>query len=350
MILHEFPTTNIYICGVKSKQQTDILKQPIPTLLVTFAVLLVAQTMRALSHPYPEENLSGSLSPLGLWIDGSLAGFGTTVSLLGMVVSSILITRIITRYSLSVIRSFVPMVLFAVTVGGVLFPIGSPATMLALLMIIHATDQMIMSFKRSECFSEVMRASFWTGLATLIVPDMVYVLALLPVQWLIWQRSLREMIAGTIMALLPLLPCSFCWWVGGKEPLWILEQWCCSLSQLHLPDCVALCNSAGGLPTILLRGLLALLSLLSIVVYLSSFGSMRLRARKGHIYFTLLYLVGVLMLLFGCTTAVAIVLMGYAAVPLIHTFFVRRKGWLSTTIYILLVLIALATAIVPLLQ
>lgn len=332
------------------QRQTDILKQPIPTLLFTFVALLVAQTLRAIRAPYAAESVEGLLSPLGGWIDTSLGyGWGVAVVLLSVVVASVIITRIISRYSLSVIKSFVPMVLFVIGVCGMVCPISSPAIALSLLMIVHATDLMIMSFKRSERFSEVMRASFWSGLAALIVPDMIYLLVLLPLQWLIWQRSPREMVAGVIMALLPLLPASFCWWMAGEEPLWLLREWSSSITPLHSPDFAELFGSVGGWGCVMLFGALVLLTLSSMVVFMGGISSMRLRARKGHIYFTVLYLVGLFMLLHGSEPVVAIPVMGYASVPLIHTFFVRRKGVASTIIYIAVIALSLTTAILPLL-
>ena len=331
-------------------RQIDILKQPIPTLLATFALLATSQTLRAVRLPYPAENLSGALSPVGAWIDTIGGGtMGIVVVLLAVLLASLIITRIISRYSLSVIRSLVPMVLFSICVCGIVLPIGSPALMLSVLMIVHATELMIMSFKRTERFSEVMRAAFWTGLAALIVPDLVYVALLLPIQWLIWQRSPREMVAGIIMLFLPLLPASYLWWQGGKEFGWLTSEWCAALSPITPIDFAALYGSIGGLMTTILFGILSLLTLASIVVFLGGFGSMRIRARKGHLYFTLLYLVGTLMLLLGIPAAVAVSVMGFASVPLIHTFFVRREGASSALIYILVLLATLFTAAYPLL-
>ena len=72
---------------------------------------------------------------------------------------------------------------------------------------------------------------------------------------------------------------------------------------------------------------------------------MRLRARKGHIYFSLLYLVGVAMLLLGIPVVVALPVMGFASVPLIHTFLVRRKGAVGVVVYVAIVLLTLATSV-----
>lgn len=331
------------------KQQTDILKQPIPTLLFTFVALLVAQTFRAATLPNGADVVRGVLSPLGAWIDSLCGEAGIVVSVLSVVVGSVIVTRIISRYALSVVRSFVPMVLFVVGVCGIIFPASHPSIALALLMTIHSTDLMIMSFKRSEQFSEVMRASFWMGLATLIVPDLIYVLALLPLHWVVWQRSPREMVASVIMFLQPLIPASFCWWVGGKEPLWLLGEWCNALTPLHAPDFPQLFESVGGVWSALLFGVLTLLTLLSVVIFFLESSSMRLRARKGHVYFSVLYFVGLFMLLCGSHPAIAITIIGYASTPLVHTFFAKRKGVASVVIYVAMVCLALVASILPML-
>ena len=331
------------------RQTVDIHKQPLLVLLTTLVALLVAQTTRAIEVPHWAERASDILSPLGVWIDGILGGAGVVVSTLSVVVGAVITTRLITRYTLSPVRSFVPLMLFAVGVSGIVFPVGSPAIMLSLLMLVLSTDLMIGSFKRSECFDKVMRGAFWAGLAALVVPDLVYVLILLPFQWLLWQRSPREMAAGAIMALLPLLPASFCWWVAGEEPLWLLEEWCNTLTPLHAPNFEALFESVGGVWSVALGTLLTLLTLVSMVVFASGFNTMRLRARKGHLFFAVLYFVGLFMLLCGSHPAVALPVMGYAMVPLINTLFVKHQGALSAIVYIAMVALGLAVALIPLL-
>ncbi len=330
-------------------RQIDILKQPIPTLLVTFLLLVTVQALRAMQHPYPAENIAESLSPLGRLIDTSLEGVaGVVVTLIATLFTSILITRTISRYALSVIRSFVPMVLLSIGVCGILFPIGSPALALSVAMIAKATELMIMSFKRTERFGEVMMAAFWTGTVALIIPDLVWIVALLPIQWLIWQRSPREMVAGVIMTMLPLLLASCGWWFAGKPFGMFAKAWCATLPPFEVMDFEAAYHQMGGiLPTLLLATIL-LLTLASIVASFGAFGSMRVRARKGHLYFSLLYILGVVMMfLLGTPAAVAVAVMGFASVPLIHTFFVRHKGVAIAAIYALVLLLTILTAAAP---
>lgn len=333
------------------QQKYDILKQPTLTLLVTFAALLVMQTMRAIRLPLASEALTESLSPIGVWFDGAMGPTASVVfAVITVVLSSILITRIIGRYSLSVVRSFVPMALLVVCVFGTLYPIESPSMMLAVVLTIHATDLMIMSFKRHERFGEVMKAAFYASLAALLLPDFVYVLALLPIQWFIWQRSVREMIAATITLLTPLLITSCTYWFAGERFGWFAEEWIGHISPITPISFDTLIPKLGGIVGTSLLGLTTLATLASIVVFIGGQGGMRLRARKGHIYFTLLFFVGIAIFLLGTPAAISLPIAGIASVPLLHTLFVRRKGIVSVLLYILLVSLAALSALLPLVQ
>lgn len=329
------------------QQKTDILRQPIPTLFLSYGVLLALLTLRALRAPLGVEVSEGvSLSPVGEWINGSLGGvMGTVVSVGSIFLGSVIVTRIIGRYALSVIRSMVPLVLFVVSLCGIVFPVENPALMVALLMVVHATELMINSFRRSEQFGYVMRAAFWTALAALLVPHFVVVVVLLPIQWLLWQRSPREMFAGVLLLMVPLLMSSFCWWVAGESPLWVVSEWWRSLCEVGgdgISLFVSLLDSPLRLALFVLH---TLLTLGGIATYIGSYGSMRLRARKGHLYFILLYLVGIAMLLCGLSPVAALAISGFASVPMIYTFYVRHTGLVSALIYLALIALPVVDAL-----
>lgn len=327
-------------------RHSDILKQPITTLLATFGALLTLLTIRALGRPYATESVEGVLSPVGVWMD-SLAGpfLSAVMVLMALLGGSVIMIRIINRYSLSVVRSFMPLVLYVICIVGVVYPIGSPALMIALLMLTHATDKTFLSFKRHECFGEVMSASFWTAMAALLVPDLSVLLLLLPLQWAVWQRSAREMIASVIMIPLPLLLASSLYWFGGAPFFGLVGEWSESFSGFRLANFAELYASSGGVLNCALWGVTMVITLLSIFVFIVSYGSLRTRARKGHIIFSLQFLLGVLMLLLGSRPVIALPVIGLAAVPLIHTLFVKRKGVLNVTTYIILVTLTIISAL-----
>lgn len=321
------------------RREYDILKQPIPTLLVTVGALFLLLTSRAIRSPYATEQGEGILSPVGVWIDSLLGPYVGVVVVAGAIISaSLILTRVINRYSLSVIRSFMPMVLFMVCVLGVVYPISSPSIMLSLLMLTEATELMFLSFKRQERFSQVMRGAFWTALAALIVPQISYLLILLPVQWVIWQRSTREMFAGALMVPLPMLLGSCLFWFGGQPFGWLLDEWYNCFAPLKVVNIAELYACSGGILNCALWGVVMLITLWSILVFVGNYHSMRTRARKGHILFSLFFLLEMMMFfLFNCHTMVIVPLMGLSAVPLIHTLFVKRKDILSMVIYFVLI-------------
>ena len=199
------------------QRKVDIIKQPIPIILGTFALLVGLLTARAVSVSLPCEDLLGALSPVGAWFDGLFAPlWGVVFSVAMMVFSAVVFTRIISRYSISVIHSFLPLVLYVVFVGGVAFAVGSPSVQLALFLLARSAELMVRSFKRCEMFDDVMCASFYAGLAALLIPDVLYVALLVCFQWLLYRRSVRECVAGVVMFLLPIMPAEFVGWCAGE--------------------------------------------------------------------------------------------------------------------------------------
>lgn len=329
-----------------AQPRTDILKQPIPMLLATFVALLAALVVRSLGDSVASAGGVVALSSVGEWVDGRLGStMSYVVGVLCVALSSVIITRITSRYSLSVIRSFVPMVLYVVCACGVVYPMGSPSVGLALLMIVHAVELMILSFRRTEQFGSVMRAAFWSGMAAILVPDLVYVVALLPLHWVVWQRSVREMVAATIMLLLPMLYGSVGYWFGGESFGWFAQSWVEALRGWHFVDWGVLYESLGSLLGAVLFGAITLLTLVSMAVFALGYGTMRIRARKGHVVFSATYLMGLFMLIVvGLPAELALPVMGIGAAPLIYTFFVKHKGALSTIIYVAVVLLSIVVS------
>ena len=331
-----------------AQPRTDILKQPIPMLLLTFVVLLAALVVRSLGGSLESAGGGVELSLVGELVDGWFGGaWSYVVGAICVAFASVIITRITSRYSLSVIRSFVPMVLYVVCTCGVVYPLASPSVGVALLMIVYATELMILSFRRTEQFGSVMRAAFWSGMAAMLVPDLVYVVALLPLHWLVWQRSPREMVSAIIMLLLPMLYGSVGFWFAGSPFEWFVQHWGESLSGWSGVDWAVLYESLGSLLGAVLFGAITLLSLASMAVFASGYGTMRIRARKGHVVFSATYLIGLFMLIVvGLPAELALPVMGVGVVPLIYTFFVKHKGAVSTIIYIGVVLLTIAVAFV----
>lgn len=319
------------------RERIDIVKQPIPLIFATFGLLLALHTYRAVTAPLPCEATAGALSPVGMWIDSLLGTVGSVaMSVVLAIATAVVLTRIISRYSVSVIRSFLPLVLYAILVGTLCLPVTSPSVMLATFLLAHSAEMMIVSFKRCTRFDDVMCASFYAGLAALLVPDMLYASLLVVFQWAIYRRSTREMVAGAILFLLPLLPASFCFWVAGHEAVWLLHEWCNTLSGFNVPSLAELYDACGGLWGAIVGGAILLMAVASMVTLFGSFGTMRIRARKIHACFLMTFFVGAAMLACGMPLVATLPVIGIGLTPLVHTFFVRCSGVTGTIIYLAL--------------
>lgn len=318
------------------QRKPDIIKQPIPLILGTFAVAVALLVARAVRAPLPcEAEVAGVLSSVGVWFDGLFSPLWSVVfAVLMTVASAVVFTRIISRYSISVIRSLIPLVLYCLLVCGVSYPVGSPSLGLALFLLAHSAELMVGSFRRKAMFDDVMCGSFYAGLAALLVPDFVWASLLVAYQWSLYRRSARECVAGGVMWLLPIVPAEFVSWVvGGKVGL-VVGEWAEGLSLPSVFSVNDVVQQCGGVFGGVLVGVCLLLGVVCLVAFVAAYGSMRIRARKIHLYFSALFLVGVAMLLLGFPVVVALPIVGMGAVPLVHTFFVRVPGVWSVTIYI----------------
>lgn len=323
-------------------RKIDIIRQPIPTLLATFGVLLTLLTIRSVGTPYAGEAVVGHLSPLGEWIDGWLSGgWAIATTIVATFLSAIIITRIISRYSISVIRSFMPMVLYIIGVGGVLFTPSSPSLHLCWLLMLRSAELLIASFKRCEMFDSVMCSAVYAATAVLIIPDLAWTLPLLVVQWLTYRRSGREIAAALVAMCGPVAICTFAWWTADHNVWAFAEGWAEGLTTPSFINFGQLYTECGGVVPTILLGLYVVLSLMSIGTFATKWQGMRIRARKIHACFTLLWLLGTLMLLLGIPAAVAIPTMSIGAIPLIHTFLVKHPGLFSALYYIALVALTL---------
>lgn len=316
-----------------------------PLMLLAFAVLMVvgAADCLLLRAEWQQGLLAGSLSPLGVALDGLVGGYGwvaAVASLIVVLLSATVFTRLILRYSLSVIRSLLPLVLYGVWVLGSGF-VPSLSLHLAGFMLIRSAGLMIHSFKREERFNDVMCASVYVILAALLVPDLVWTLLLLPVAWSTFRRTPREVLCSLLAMVAPLLVVSYVWWVPTGRVWTFLEGWYGGLTKLHLdPTALLAYVDAMGPTNVAMVALLVLLTLASVVVYVRSRGAMRLRARKVHVCFLLHFVVGVVLLLGGAPVATSVLLMAVGSVPLLHTFFVHCPGLPTALIYLLLLLVA----------
>lgn len=317
-------------------KRVDLILQPLPLVLLAFGVLCCSAAFASEPITLSVEGLS----PLAVWLDGLfVGGWSVAVSLLLVIFSAVVTSRLIMRYSLSVVRSMLPLVLYGIWVLGVGFT-ASVSLHLTSLLIIGSIERLIMSFKREERFGEVMSSAVYASLAVMLVPDAVWAMVLLPVQWLSFRRSVREVAAALLSAVAVVAVVSFAWWVPSGEALAFLRLWSEALTPPLFDsfDVVAFAERVGLVAAVLL-GMLVVLTAVSSLLCIARHSTMRLRARKVHYHFFLLFIVGLLLLL--CGSPLAVVLMALSSVTLLHTFFVYCPGLHTVVLYILLLLLAL---------
>ncbi len=339
-----------YILENMTERKIDVVKQPITALFATFGVLLVVFTIRALTATRGAEVLpASSLSPLAALIDSlgrTAPALAVTVSLLLTLTGAVMVTSLISRYSVSVVRSFIPMVIFIIGAAGMVFPLRNPSIPLVIVMVIRSMQLFILGFKRTERFDEVMRAGFYMGLAALLWPHMTIYALCFPVLCVLYKRSLRERVAGYMMMLLPFLLISFGWWISGADFGFVIRSYFDSFASWRLTDFAAAYSGIGGLSKAVLFGYMTLLALVSIAVFLSKSGEMRLRARKIHHNALIMYAAACAVFVSGAPEALSVPFMTVASIPLTHTFFVKRQGMTTCMIYVIMVLIALVSAFI----
>lgn len=119
----------------------DVIRQPLGVVAATFVIMMACVVIRVTTAPYPAETDLAADMPLGRAID-SLFPTGAaacTVGLVAAILNATLLAGMIVRYSVSAVRTYLPMAVYAMTAYGICFPAGSvSATLVPLLLILGA--------------------------------------------------------------------------------------------------------------------------------------------------------------------------------------------------------------------
>ncbi|MEE0054897.1 MAG: hypothetical protein U0I70_01000, partial [Alistipes inops] len=117
----------------------DVIRQPLGVVAATFVIMMACVVIRVTTAPYPAETDLAADMPLGRAID-SLFPTGAaacTVGLVAAILNATLLAGMIVRYSVSAVRTYLPMAVYAMTAYGICFPAGSvSATLVPLLLIL----------------------------------------------------------------------------------------------------------------------------------------------------------------------------------------------------------------------
>ena len=182
----------------------DVIRQPLGVVAATFVIMMACVVIRVTTAPYPAETDLAADMPLGRAID-SLFPTGAaacTVGLVAAILNATLLAGMIVRYSVSAVRTYLPMAVYAMTAYGICFPAGSVSATLVPLLLILGSTQMIAAFKRSYQFEHVFKSAFCIGLLPMLYAPALPLVLIVPVTLVLYRRTLREAVVAAAGLLL----------------------------------------------------------------------------------------------------------------------------------------------------
>lgn len=330
----------------------DVIRQPLGVIIVTFVVLMIIVIIRAAIMPYPAEMETTADMPLGQLIDGlfhTAVTSSVTVFCIAFI-NATLLTSIIVKYSVSVVNTYLPMIIYTMTAYGIYVPLNSVSAAIASLLLIASCAEMIAGFRRSYQFGHTFKSAFYLGIIPIIYAPAAILILILPITLILYDRTVREAGGAVVGLLLPFLLCATGWWYAG-------ESWNYLPTQLYegfmsSDPFISFFGSfiESTITTKIYLCLYIALTLYSVFIIFRKLTSMRTRARKIYLHFLWLLLL-CLGLLF--TPGGNIISLGLLAVPggvLASTFFIRHSGWLHLGIYLLLLGLVFTINILPIVR
>lgn len=325
-----------------------VLRLPFAAVLAIFLLLLACAAFRAVTMPEAMDIHVEGMMPLGTLLDSVVpAGVWTCVAGgVAIFVCAVLLTSIVVRYSVSPVRTYLPMSLYMAAACGAYLPEASVSAMLLPLILADACSNAVESFRRTYRFGQVFQSAFLVGMAPMLYAPSIVAVLIVPVTLVLYRRTAREAVAAVIGVMMPLFLCSMAWWVAGESFGYMAEELADNLfarQTVSLSDAVA----DGGIAIQLYFGVYGLLTLLSMVVVLVNMSSMRTRPRRVAIHFMWLAVIcgGIVYLSGG--NAVSLWILAVPCSVLLSMLFVYRSGWASILVYILFIVSALLPNMAP---
>ena len=148
------------------QRKPDIIKQPIPLILGTFAVAVALLVARAVRAPLPcEAEVAGVLSSVGVWFDGLFSPLWSVVfAVLMTVASAVVFTRIISRYSILLFTT--PIAASSAIIAEIVAALVLPGTTIISRPTEHTQviASNFSSVSAPHCAAAIMPASSLTGI------------------------------------------------------------------------------------------------------------------------------------------------------------------------------------------
>lgn len=325
--------------------KTDILKQPAAIILLTEGALLLTGVFFTLG----EREALAAATPTAELIEGIFGGagtlFGALFATLLIIVNSLLAARIVTRYSASVVRSFVPMVLYIIAACATTTQTGSVIPQLTATLLIAGSSRLIRSFKRALIFAPLFEGFFLIGIIPLLYPNAFPIVLLSLLMMPIYERTPREWLAGLAGALLPTILCAWLWWLFAEQDVATTlneNLFALSNSGLQIADLFTIDRLSEGV----LLSFMTLIVLCSLVSLIVAGSSMRTRPKKINWHFTLIVLGALAMLIFEEPSPYFYALFACGFAVIAHLFFARWPHIITLIGYILLLILAFGAMVI----
>lgn len=325
--------------------KTDILKQPAAIILLTEGALLLTGVFFTLG----EREALAAATPTAELIEGIFGGagtlFGALFATLLIIVNSLLAARIVTRYSASVVRSFVPMVLYIIAACATTIQTGSVIPQLTATLLIAGSSRLIRSFKRALIFAPLFEGFFLIGIIPLLYPNAFPIVLLSLMLMPIYERTPREWLAGLAGALLPTILCAWLWWLFAEQDVATTlneNLFALSNSGLQIADLFTIDRLSEGV----LLSFMTLIVLCSLVSLIVAGSSMRTRPKKINWHFTLIVLGALAMLIFEEPSPYFYALFACGFAVIAHLFFARWPHIITLIGYILLLILAFGAMVI----
>lgn len=261
----------------------DVIRQPLGVVAATFVIMMACVVIRVTTAPYPAETDLAADMPLGRAID-SLFPTGAaacTVGLVAAILNATLLAGMIVRYSVSAVRTYLPMAVYAMTAYGICFPAGSVSATLVPLLLILGSTQMIAAFKRSYQFEHVFKSAFCIGLLPMLYAPALPLVLIVPVTLVLYRRTLREAVVAAAGLLLPFFICSVVWW-GLGDSFGLMGHELLAGTTLGEDTALPALFGEKGVWSKVYIGLFAALTLCSAIIILRTLPSLRTRAKNPY--------------------------------------------------------------------
>lgn len=322
--------------------KTDILKQPAAIILLTEGALLLCGVIAT----YGQYEAISAATPTAATIEGLFGGagsfFGAVVATLLIIVNSLLAARIVTRYSASVVRSFVPMVLYTIATCATTVQTGSVIPQLTATLLLAGASRLIRCFKRTIVFAPLFEGYFILGIIPLLYPSAFPVVLLSLLMMPIYERTPREWLAGVTGVVLPTVLCAWLWWLFDKQSVATTLNdhiFAINGSGFRIAELFTLERLSEGV----LLAFMVLLILCSLVSLLVADSGMRTRPKKINWHFTLIAIGALLMLFFVEPNPYFYAMFASGFAVIAHLFFARWPHIVTLICYLLLMILAIGT-------